>query len=536
MNGFNATERAPSRRRAAVHARGGRAMTVLRDAIDTTTLGWVKPELDETLRQARQEIEAFAEDPADSQPHALLRRATCTRCTARCAWSSCTPRRWSPRKWSAWRSALQRRRGRRPRRGLRGADARRRAAARLPRTPAGRPPRHPDRAAAAAQRTARRARRDGPERKRAVRARPRPPAAGRPARRRRRARAGARRSSARAPGRAARCAGRPGRKTATPAHPASSPNAVDGLLGERRCSKPLRRMLWVASSVAGALRDGALPPTRALRQAFAGVEREARQMLADDGFGAPRAEPAAELTRQLLYHVAHSDGRHPALDDLRQTFDLAAHLPSEAELEHARGSLSGRNRALLDTVPAAIKEDLLRVKDALDLHLRTGQTDVADLQPQVEALGRVGDTLGMMGLGVARNVVLQQRDAMHEIVTGDASGRRGRAARRRRRAALRRCLARRPGRAPGPRRRAAPTTTCSPAKRARCSTCSCAKPSPTSAMRARPSSPSSKPTGTTPSWPKCRACWTKSPARCACSNCRSRPTTWPASGATPKSS
>src|SRR5687768_16068523 len=41
-------------------------MTALRDAIDTTTLGWIKPELDETLRQARHEIEAFAEDPSDT--------------------------------------------------------------------------------------------------------------------------------------------------------------------------------------------------------------------------------------------------------------------------------------------------------------------------------------------------------------------------------------------------------------------------------------------------------------------------------------
>ena len=41
-------------------------MTALREAIDTTTLGWIKPELDETLRQARQEIEAYAEDPTDT--------------------------------------------------------------------------------------------------------------------------------------------------------------------------------------------------------------------------------------------------------------------------------------------------------------------------------------------------------------------------------------------------------------------------------------------------------------------------------------
>ena len=31
-------------------------MSPQRDAIDFTTLGWIKPELDETLRQARIEI------------------------------------------------------------------------------------------------------------------------------------------------------------------------------------------------------------------------------------------------------------------------------------------------------------------------------------------------------------------------------------------------------------------------------------------------------------------------------------------------
>ncbi|WP_442512442.1 Hpt domain-containing protein, partial [Novilysobacter longmucuonensis] len=199
--------------------------------------------------------------------------------------------------------------------------------------------------------------------------------------------------------------------------PARLAAAVDGMLADVSV-EPLRRMLWVASSVAGALRDGALPATRALRQAFGGVEREARQMLEGDDFSGPRSEPAAEPTRQLLYHVAHSDGGHPALDDLRQTFDLSVQAPSESEIEHARGSLSGRNRALLDTVSAAIKEDLLRVKDALDLYLRTHQTDIGELRPQVEALDRVGDTLGMMGLGIARGVVQQQRDAMHEIVSG----------------------------------------------------------------------------------------------------------------------
>ena len=41
-------------------------MTALREAIEHTALGWVKPELDETLRQAKLELEAYVDDPADS--------------------------------------------------------------------------------------------------------------------------------------------------------------------------------------------------------------------------------------------------------------------------------------------------------------------------------------------------------------------------------------------------------------------------------------------------------------------------------------
>ncbi|WP_425522807.1 Hpt domain-containing protein [Xanthomonas citri] len=59
----------------------------------------------------------------------------------------------------------------------------------------------------------------------------------------------------------------------------------------------------------------------------------------------------------------------------------------------------------------------MRVKDALDLHLRTGG-EIAELQTQVNDLGSVADTLGMMGLGVARSVVVQQRDALARVVDG----------------------------------------------------------------------------------------------------------------------
>lgn len=391
-------------------------MTVMREAIDTTTLGWIKPELDETLRLAQQEIEAYAENPADAarmrkcaeqlhQVHGTLRMVEL----------------YAPAMVAEEmeRLALALQQGKVADRDE-ACAALMRGVVLLPdyleRLQGG----HRDIPIVLLPLLNElRATRGEAGLNESVLFAPdldRPLPANLPSAVPAATTSSARTSTSPHLG-ALRDALATWPEEGNPAHPEKLAGAIDGLLGEV-VLEPVRRMLWVASSVAGALRDGALPPTRALRQAFGGVEREARLMLADDGFGAHRSEPAAEPTRQLLYHVAHSDGRHPALDDLRHTFELAAHLPSESELEHARGSLSGRNRALLDTVAAAIKEDLLRVKDALDLHLRTGQTGVAELRPQVEVLGRVSDTLGMMGLGVARTVVLQQRDAMDEIVSG----------------------------------------------------------------------------------------------------------------------
>ncbi len=193
--------------------------------------------------------------------------------------------------------------------------------------------------------------------------------------------------------------------------------AAEALLA-RTTDESQRRMLWVASMVATALRDGALTVSPGLRQAFASVDRETRGLFQQGGFDVPRADAALEPTRQLLYHVAHSDSVHPALMELRTVFDLDALKPTESELDHARGSVAGRNRTLLDTVSAAIKEDLLRVKDELDLYLRTAKNNPAELQPQAERLQNVSDTLGMLGLGLARSLVQQQRDAMREIVDG----------------------------------------------------------------------------------------------------------------------
>ncbi|MEN9310452.1 MAG: hypothetical protein RLY77_577, partial [Pseudomonadota bacterium] len=118
----------------------------------------------------------------------------------------------------------------------------------------------------------------------------------------------------------------------------------------------------------------------------------------------------------LINDLRAAHGAAPMSQDQLPSLLVA---PSDAEIEHARGSLAGRNRALLDTVSSAIKEDMLKVKDALDLYLRGNRANVQDLLPQAEALDRIGDTLGMLGLSSASGVVQEQRAIVQAIASGE---------------------------------------------------------------------------------------------------------------------
>jgi len=196
-------------------------------------------------------------------------------------------------------------------------------------------------------------------------------------------------------------------------------NVLDRLFA--LCSQDdARRLWWVAAAVTEAINDGGLEASVAVKLLFGRIDREIKQ-LAEFGEEALHATLTRELVKNLLYYIAHSTSTTSRVMEIRRTYQLDKLLPTEKELEHARGNISGHNRTLLDTVSQAIKEDLIRVKEGLDIFLRAQNADPAQLVEQVEALHRVADTLGMLGLGVPRRVVTEQRDIIEQVANGSRS-------------------------------------------------------------------------------------------------------------------
>jgi len=176
-----------------------------------------------------------------------------------------------------------------------------------------------------------------------------------------------------------------------------------------------RRLWWISAGVLEGLEQGMLKSFAGeIRQLIGKVDRSIRQLI-EQGEISLRGGDADDVACKMLYIVAQAKERSPQMELLRSTYALDSLLPDAAELEHARGSMAGHNRALLDSVSRAIKDDLLRVKEALDLFLRQEGADPSQLASQSEMLERVGDTLGMLALNVPRRVIIEQRRVLDEI-------------------------------------------------------------------------------------------------------------------------
>ena len=237
---------------------------------------------------------------------------------------------------------------------------------------------------------------------------------------------------------------------------------------------------------------------QALRQAFGRVDREARHVVDGD---VSRPRDPRRLTRKLLYFVAHTNGA-------QRTRRVARHLrprdaaADRAELAHARGSSSPARTARCSTPCRSRSRKTCCASRTRSTCTCAPRSDrCADLPRRSDVLDRVADTLGMLGLGVPRRVVQEQRSADHDVVSGQRKADEGALLDIAGALLYVEAVARRPGSSASAARRRKPTTAlpCLALRPQGARRAGQGGDRPTSPQaQARPSSPSSNRAGTTP--------------------------------------
>jgi chemosensory pili system protein ChpA (sensor histidine kinase/response regulator) len=191
--------------------------------------------------------------------------------------------------------------------------------------------------------------------------------------------------------------------------------SVTASLEQSATRDDMYQLWWVVSGVLESLRNGGLETSVALKRLLGQSDRRIKRII-DEGIESFDTHPVDDLLNNLLYYVARSSTAGERIADIRAAFNLSELLPGDEQVEHAREALSAPSVKLMKTVAAAIKEDLARVKDVLDIFVRTGMNKSSELVPQLELLKKISDTLGVLGLGELRGDIDGEIDRLKTVV------------------------------------------------------------------------------------------------------------------------
>ena len=183
--------------------------------------------------------------------------------------------------------------------------------------------------------------------------------------------------------------------------------------------QPVFQLWWVVGAIVEALREGGLETGVSIKRLMGLADREILQLYTQ-GEGRYAQNPPVELLNNLLYYAARATSDGPKVTAVRASFRLNELLNVDDSVEQERENLSAPSVKLMRTVSAAIREDLGKVKDVLDIFVRRGGQP-AELESQVAMLRKIADTLGVLGLGELRQLVIEETSRLEAMAAGKTS-------------------------------------------------------------------------------------------------------------------
>ncbi|WP_296933908.1 Hpt domain-containing protein [uncultured Marinobacter sp.] len=186
----------------------------------------------------------------------------------------------------------------------------------------------------------------------------------------------------------------------------------------RLCQKTPRGELWkAASAFVETLQAHVNPVNAAVKSLLRELDSEIRRLT--DEHADILQQPAPEaLLKHLLYYVARArDLDSPQVSALRDAYQLNQALPSEDDVDAARTRVSGPGRDAIHSVVGALNEELAKLKDQLDLFVRSELRQNSELEDLLPGLRQVANTLAVLGLGIPRKVVTEQVELVEKLST-----------------------------------------------------------------------------------------------------------------------
>lgn len=180
---------------------------------------------------------------------------------------------------------------------------------------------------------------------------------------------------------------------------------------------PLSPLWQVASALVEGMREGVIANSPALRSLFKDADKELKRLL-DQGMAGLNQPPPAELLKSLLFYIAKAEHPTGQMLTMKDRYSLDDALPDSAMVDEERARLAGPDRDAMRSVLAALCEELVRVKERLDLFVRSDRQHTSDLESLLAPLRQIADTLAVLGFGQPRKVIIDQLAVVLSLAQG----------------------------------------------------------------------------------------------------------------------
>ena len=180
---------------------------------------------------------------------------------------------------------------------------------------------------------------------------------------------------------------------------------------------PLNAVWQIASALVDGMLRGRVPNSPALRSLFQDVDKELKRLLEQGIDGVNQPAPESLLTR-LLFYIAKAEKPTTKMLALKNRYELDDAMPDAAMVDEERARLAGPDRDAMRSVVAALCEELVRVKERLDLFVRSDRQHVSDLSSLMAPLRQIADTLAVLGFGQPRKVIIDQLAVLQSVAQG----------------------------------------------------------------------------------------------------------------------
>ncbi|WP_223518066.1 Hpt domain-containing protein [Pseudomonas sp. GL-B-19] len=180
---------------------------------------------------------------------------------------------------------------------------------------------------------------------------------------------------------------------------------------------PLSPLWQVASALVEGMRTDVIANSPALRSLFKDADKELKRLLEQGIRGINQPAPP-ELLKSLLFYIAKAELPTGQMLTMKDRYSLDDALPDSAMVDEERARLAGPDRDAMRSVLAALCEELVRVKERLDLFVRSDRQHISDLDSLLAPLRQIADTLAVLGFGQPRKVIIDQLAVVLSLAQG----------------------------------------------------------------------------------------------------------------------